>query len=78
MGKPRADHHLSPDSGADSTADSTADNGGDRIDPEALRELAIFPLPNAVLLPGGVLPLHVFEPRYRDMTRDCLAGSCNI
>src|SRR4051812_4340386 len=34
--------------------------------------LPIFPLPNAVLLPGGVLPLHVFEPRYREMTRDCL------
>jgi Lon protease-like protein len=34
--------------------------------------LPIFPLPNAVLLPGGVLPLHVFEPRYLEMTRDCL------
>jgi len=45
------------------------------LDPTVLRELAVFPLPNAVLLPGGVLPLHVFEPRYRDMTRDCLAGS---
>lgn len=47
----------------------------DDLDPAALRELAIFPLPNAVLLPGGLLPLHVFEPRYREMTRDCLAGS---
>jgi Lon protease-like protein len=37
-------------------------------------ELPIFPLPDAVLIPGGVLPLHVFEPRYREMTRDCLAG----
>jgi len=43
--------------------------------PKDLDELAIFPLPNAVLLPGGVLPLHVFEPRYRELTRDCLAGS---
>lgn len=34
----------------------------------------LFPLPNAVLFPGAVLPLHVFEPRYRDMTRDALAG----
>jgi Lon protease-like protein len=25
-------------------------------------------------LPGGLLPLHVFEPRYRELTRDCLAG----
>lgn len=47
----------------------------EEIDPAALAELPIFPLPNAVLLPGGVLPLHVFEPRYREMTRDCLAGS---
>ncbi len=34
-------------------------------------ELAIFPL-NAVLFPGGVLPLRVFEPRYMDMVRDCM------
>jgi Lon protease-like protein len=43
-------------------------------DPEALTSLPIFPLPNCVLLPGGLLPLHVFEPRYRELTRDCLAG----
>lgn len=29
----------------------------------------LFPLPNVVLLPGAVLPLHVFERRYRQMTR---------
>jgi Lon protease-like protein len=33
----------------------------------------MFPL-GTVLLPGGVLPLHVFEPRYRRLTEDCLAG----
>ena len=43
-------------------------------DPDALAALPIFPLPNCVLLPGGLLPLHVFEPRYRELTRDCLAG----
>jgi uncharacterized protein len=43
-------------------------------DPEALAALPIFPLPNCVLLPGGLLPLHVFEARYRELTRDCLAG----
>jgi Lon protease-like protein len=42
---------------------------------EALASLPIFPLPNCVLLPGGLLPLHVFEPRYRELTRDCLAGN---
>jgi hypothetical protein len=43
-------------------------------EPDALAALPIFPLPNCVLLPGGLLPLHVFEPRYRELTRDCLAG----
>ena len=42
--------------------------------PDVLASLPIFPLPNCVLLPGGLLPLHVFEPRYRELTRDCLAG----
>jgi Lon protease-like protein len=45
------------------------------FDPTALSSLPIFPLPNCVLLPGGLLPLHVFEPRYRELTRDSLAGS---
>jgi Lon protease-like protein len=44
------------------------------FDQDALSALPIFPLPNCVLLPGGLLPLHVFEPRYRELTRDCLAG----
>lgn len=43
-------------------------------DPSALDRLPIFPLPNCVLLPGGLLPLHVFEPRYRELTRDALAS----
>jgi Lon protease-like protein len=34
-------------------------------------ELAIFPL-NAVLFPGGLLPLRVFEQRYMDMAKGCL------
>ena len=33
--------------------------------------LPLFPL-NVVLLPGADLPLHIFEPRYRQMVRDCL------
>jgi hypothetical protein len=45
------------------------------LEPTALSSLPIFPLPNCVLLPGGLLPLHVFEPRYRELTRDCLNGS---
>jgi Lon protease-like protein len=34
--------------------------------------LPLFPL-DLVLLPGMPLPLHVFEPRYREMTAECLA-----
>jgi Lon protease-like protein len=34
-----------------------------------LAALPIFPLPNATLFPLAQLPLHVFEPRYREMTR---------
>jgi Lon protease-like protein len=36
--------------------------------------LPLFPLPNVVLFPNVSLPLHIFEPRYRDMTRDALEG----
>jgi len=34
----------------------------------------VFPLPNAVLFPQTVLPLHIFEPRYRAMVRDAAAA----
>jgi Lon protease-like protein len=37
-------------------------------------ELPIFPLPNVVFFPHTLLPLHIFEPRYRKMLADCLAG----
>jgi Lon protease-like protein len=40
----------------------------------ALPGLPIFPLPGAVLLPHALVPLHVFEPRYRKLTRDCAEG----
>ncbi len=36
--------------------------------------IPIFPLTGTVLLPGEVLPLHIFEPRYRDMIRDALGS----
>jgi Lon protease-like protein len=42
---------------------------------EDLSRLPIFPLPQATLFPGALLPLHVFEPRYRDLTRDVLADN---
>ena len=36
--------------------------------------LPVFPLGGAVLLPRGVLPLNIFEPRYLAMVRDAMAG----
>ncbi len=35
-------------------------------------EAALFPIPNSVSFPGVPCPLHVFEPRYRQMVRHCL------
>ena len=32
--------------------------------------IPVFPLPNVVLFPEVMLPLHIFEPRYRQMVRD--------
>src|ERR1041385_4835026 len=40
----------------------------------ALEELPLFPLPELVLLPGALLPLQIFEPRYRKLVRDALDG----
>lgn len=37
-------------------------------------EIPIFPLPNVVLFPAALLPLHVFEARYRAMVADALEG----
>ncbi|MBA3313485.1 MAG: LON peptidase substrate-binding domain-containing protein [Planctomycetaceae bacterium] len=34
----------------------------------------LFPLPNAAFFPQVLLPLHIFEPRYRQMTADVLDG----
>jgi uncharacterized protein len=42
---------------------------------EQLSRLPIFPLPGVVLLPHALVPLHVFEPRYRKMVRDCARGA---
>jgi uncharacterized protein len=37
-------------------------------------EIPLFPLPNVVLFPSTLLPLHIFEPRYRAMVTDALDG----
>jgi uncharacterized protein len=44
--------------------------------PEALPDaIAVFPLPGALLLPRGQMPLNIFEPRYLAMTEDALRSS---
>jgi Lon protease-like protein len=36
--------------------------------------IPVFPLPNFVLFPGVQVPLHIFEPRYREMVADVAGG----
>ena len=38
----------------------------------------LFPLPGAILFPRSQLPLHIFEPRYREMVRDAIDGAGRI
>jgi uncharacterized protein len=44
------------------------------LDPHTLEALPVFPLPDLVFFPGTLLPLHIFEPRYRAMVADVLDG----
>ncbi|MCK4343237.1 MAG: LON peptidase substrate-binding domain-containing protein [Phycisphaerae bacterium] len=37
--------------------------------------IPLFPLPGIVLFPHTILPLHIFEPRYREMMTDALSGA---
>ena len=39
-----------------------------------LAAVPLFPLPNVVLFPRAILPLHIFEERYKTMTADAVAG----
>ena len=43
-----------------------------------LLRVPIFPLPGAILFPRAQLPLHIFEPRYREMVRDAIDGAGQI
>ena len=42
------------------------------------KPIPLFPLDSAVLLPQQVLPLHIFEPRYRQMVERALDGAGQI
>jgi uncharacterized protein len=43
-----------------------------------LKRLPIFPLPGVVLFPNALLPLHIFEERYRKMARDTLMSGRHL
>ena len=51
---------------------------GERSGNGAPKVVPLFPLPNVFLFPGCVMPLHVFEPRYRQMIEDLLDGPGQI
>jgi len=46
----------------------------DEQEPSGIQVLRLFPLAGVVFFPHSVLPLHIFEPRYRQMTEDALEG----
>jgi Lon protease-like protein len=48
--------------------------GGYRRTSDLPQAIPVFPLDGAILLPGGELPLQVFEPRYLNMVDDAMAG----
>lgn len=43
------------------------------VSSSSVEQLPLFPLPEVVLFPGGWLPLHIFEPRYRQMIADVMS-----
>lgn len=49
-----------------------------RDEPPFFERVPLFPLPGVVLFPRAVLPLHVFEERYKAMTADALDGKRQI
>ncbi len=57
-------NQLSPTVGPDSTQAAKQ--------AKPIMEMPLFPLKSVVLFPGMVLPLHIFEPRYREMINLCL------
>ena len=45
---------------------------------ETIVRLPLFPLAGAILFPRSQLPLHIFEPRYREMVADAIDGAGRI
>lgn len=45
---------------------------------QTVEEVCVFPLPQVVLLPGAVLPLHIFEERYKAMANELQSGNLSL
>ena len=60
---------------SDTPSDTSSPAESDANLQSALQRLPLFPLPNVVLFPHALLPLHIFEERYRAMVRDMLSGT---
>src|SRR5450631_467502 len=63
---------------ADTPAPTSASGDGEGTLASSLRRLPLFPRPNAVLFPHALLPLHIFEERYRVMAHELPDGRFNL
>lgn len=43
-----------------------------------METVAVFPIPNSVAFPGQIVPLHVFEPRYRKLVKYCVDNGVRL
>jgi len=75
MCPPTDDLPASRETPAGSSSSGTPSAGTPSSGTTVRRIVPLFPLPDLVLFPGQVQPLHIFEPRYRQMVRDLLDGS---
>src|SRR3954464_13844694 len=57
---------------------ATSASVGRPVHMSRLIRVPLFPLPGAILFPRSQLPLHIFEPRYREMVRDAMEGPGRI
>ena len=73
------DHHDPHDIPSfDSFGEGSPGPAFDPSDPSDLGVVPLFPLPNFVIFPRAVHPLHIFEERYKAMTRHALEGDRRI